>query len=73
MEKVVVIKTNDVIFLTGHNGMDGGIFCHPPLRQEGVNMCGGGGFGAMVCFGMSGGGCCYIFLHHHSRKGCRLQ
>ncbi len=51
MEKVVVIKTNDVVFSTRHNGADGALFCHPSFRWEGINVCWGGGFWAMAVFG----------------------
>ena len=51
MEKVVIIKTDDVIFSTRNNGADGALFRSPFISREGVNVCGRGSFRAMAVFG----------------------
>jgi hypothetical protein len=50
MEKVIIIKTNDVIYMTWYYGAYGVLFLRPFFSREGVNICRGGDLRAMDVF-----------------------
>ena len=50
MEKVAIIKTDDVVDTTWYYGAYGALLCRPSFSREGINICGGGDYLSIAVF-----------------------